>query len=142
MNTADVRDMHFDQWLYWIIAVPVTITVILIGLWWMGELRNAFSWLPWVGKRDGYAVIGGGRRGYRGKKKVMIMRDEGEMLVPAVMVQRPSADVGLEEDDDRPVMVASRPMMGRYRPSGPGYGDEYTSPETGRERKYSRPWAD
>ncbi|KAH8905061.1 hypothetical protein BR93DRAFT_945996 [Coniochaeta sp. PMI_546] len=48
MNTADVRDMDFDQWLYWATAVPVTVAVILLGLWWMGELRNALSWLPWA----------------------------------------------------------------------------------------------
>ncbi|KAB5551293.1 hypothetical protein GE09DRAFT_168424 [Coniochaeta sp. 2T2.1] len=144
MNTADVRDMNFDQWLYWVIAVPVTISVILIGLWWMGELRNAFSWLPWMARRDGYAaVIGAGGGGYRGKKMVRVVRDEGEMLVPAVMVQRPSVDVGLEEDDDdRPVMVASRPMVVRHRSSGPGYGDEYTGLEAGGQRRYSRPWAD
>jgi Mg2+ and Co2+ transporter CorA len=32
MNTTDVRDMPYSQWLYWAVAIPVTIVVILIGL--------------------------------------------------------------------------------------------------------------
>ena len=41
MNTSDIRNLEQGQWLYWATAVPITIGVILIGLWWMGELRNA-----------------------------------------------------------------------------------------------------
>lgn len=45
MNTSDIRDLEQGQWLYWATAVPVTVGVILIGLWWMGELGNAALWL-------------------------------------------------------------------------------------------------
>ncbi|KAI0437042.1 hypothetical protein F4803DRAFT_556393 [Xylaria telfairii] len=45
MNTSDIRDLEQGQWLYWATAVPVTLGVILIGLWWMGELGNAALWL-------------------------------------------------------------------------------------------------
>ncbi|GKU19279.1 unnamed protein product [Fusarium langsethiae] len=45
MNTTDVRDMPYSQWLYWAVAIPVTIVVILIGLWFMGELGNITRWL-------------------------------------------------------------------------------------------------
>ncbi|RDA89977.1 hypothetical protein CP533_0853 [Ophiocordyceps camponoti-saundersi (nom. inval.)] len=41
MNTNDVRNMASDQWLYWAVAVPVTVVVILAGLWWMGEFDGA-----------------------------------------------------------------------------------------------------
>ncbi|RCI15543.1 hypothetical protein L249_3396 [Ophiocordyceps polyrhachis-furcata BCC 54312] len=41
MNTNDIRNMAFDQWLYWAIALPVTVAVILAGLWWMGEFGGA-----------------------------------------------------------------------------------------------------
>lgn len=139
MNTADVRDMDFNQWLYWVTAVPVTVAVILLGLWWMGELRNAFSWFPGFKRNDGYAVIGG--RGSRGKK-VRMARDDGEVLLPAVMVQRPSEDV--EEDID--IRMTTRPLgplMARQRSAGPEYAvpDEYTTLESGRQRAYQRPWA-
>ncbi|KAJ3579507.1 hypothetical protein NPX13_g1054 [Xylaria arbuscula] len=45
MNTSDIRNLEQGQWLYWATAVPITIGVILIGLWWMGELGNAALWL-------------------------------------------------------------------------------------------------
>ncbi|KAI3336240.1 hypothetical protein F4824DRAFT_462651 [Ustulina deusta] len=45
MNTSDLRELEQGQWLYWATAVPVTVGVILIGLWWMGELGNAALWL-------------------------------------------------------------------------------------------------
>ena len=45
MNTSDIRDMEMGQWAYWASAVPVTVLVILIGLWWMGEIGNAFVWM-------------------------------------------------------------------------------------------------
>lgn len=32
MNTADVRDMNSGQWLYWMVAVPVTSVVIGLSL--------------------------------------------------------------------------------------------------------------
>jgi len=66
MNTADVRDMDLNQWAYWAAAVPVTVVVILLGLWWMGELGNAASWIlrrpprsggGGVGRSGAYAII-------------------------------------------------------------------------------------
>ena len=47
MNTSDMRDLEQGQWLYWATAVPVTLGVILLGLLWTGELRNAFQWTFW-----------------------------------------------------------------------------------------------
>ncbi|EGR51556.1 uncharacterized protein TRIREDRAFT_45688, partial [Trichoderma reesei QM6a] len=50
MNTNDIRNMNFDQWLYWAVALPVTIIIIIAGLWWMDELGNATEWL--IGRRS------------------------------------------------------------------------------------------
>ncbi|KAK0392500.1 hypothetical protein NLU13_1995 [Sarocladium strictum] len=44
MNTSDVRDMNQGQWLYWAVALPVTLGVIVGGLWWMGELDAVAGW--------------------------------------------------------------------------------------------------
>ncbi|KAI9171608.1 hypothetical protein HJFPF1_01094 [Paramyrothecium foliicola] len=49
MNTTDVRDMPFSQWLYWAVAIPVTMAIIVAGLWWMNELGNVVGWV--TGKR-------------------------------------------------------------------------------------------
>lgn len=45
MNTSDVRDMDYSQWLFWVVALPVTVLVIVVGLWWMNELGNVMRWL-------------------------------------------------------------------------------------------------
>jgi hypothetical protein len=45
MNTNDVRNMDFDQWLYWAVAIPVTVVVICLGLLWTGELGNILQWI-------------------------------------------------------------------------------------------------
>lgn len=45
MNSSDIRDMEAGQWLYWATAIPVTILVIVLGLWWMGEMGHLFNWI-------------------------------------------------------------------------------------------------
>ncbi|KAH6608778.1 mg2+ transporter [Trichoderma cornu-damae] len=57
MNTKDIRNMDFDQWLYWVVAVPVTVIIIVAGLWWMGELGNTTDWL--IGGRGRSSGHGG-----------------------------------------------------------------------------------
>ncbi|KAK4224169.1 magnesium transport protein cora [Podospora fimiseda] len=44
MNSSDIRDMALGQWVYWIIALPVTILVIFFGLLWTDELGNVYKW--------------------------------------------------------------------------------------------------
>jgi hypothetical protein len=63
INTSDIRDMDEGQWLYWAVAVPVTVLVIVIGLWWMGELWALLDWCLrglTLGKKDGRHGSGGG----------------------------------------------------------------------------------
>ena len=45
MNTADIRNLEQGQWLYWAVAIPVTLLVIILGLWWMNELDNITGWM-------------------------------------------------------------------------------------------------
>ena len=59
MNTADIRDMSLNQWAYWATAVPVTVVVIILGLWWMGELGNALAWILRRPVMGGGAVASG-----------------------------------------------------------------------------------
>jgi hypothetical protein len=60
MNTSDIRELEAGQWAYWAVAVPVTIGVIVLGLWYMGELGAVARWLMFWRHRGG-----GGRAGYR-----------------------------------------------------------------------------
>ncbi|KAI1765348.1 hypothetical protein GGR53DRAFT_270001 [Hypoxylon sp. FL1150] len=58
MNSSDVRDMDLGQWAYWATALPTTVAVIVLGLWWMGELHNIVDWLrglPPTRRNRGYA---------------------------------------------------------------------------------------
>lgn len=59
MNTADIRDMDLGQWAYWAAAIPVTVVVIVLGLWWMGELGNALAWILRRPVRGGQAAASG-----------------------------------------------------------------------------------
>ncbi|KAI8209372.1 hypothetical protein K4K52_000430 [Colletotrichum sp. SAR 10_76] len=58
MNTSDIRDMEAGQWLYWASAIPVTILVIVLGLWWMGELGHLFNWMANKFRREDNFVSG------------------------------------------------------------------------------------
>ena len=62
MNTSDVRDMPFGQWVYWATALPLTILVIALCLAWAGELNNfrqGFANL-WRRNPSRYRIIQGG----------------------------------------------------------------------------------
>ncbi|XMA10295.1 hypothetical protein WAI453_003086 [Rhynchosporium graminicola] len=71
MNTSDVRDMPYAQWVYWATALPLTILVITLCLAWAGELNNfqeGFKNLwrrnprNYVMVKDRYESAGTGRR--------------------------------------------------------------------------------
>ncbi|KAK4198538.1 hypothetical protein QBC40DRAFT_283526 [Triangularia verruculosa] len=70
MNSSDVRDMELGQWAYWATAVPVTIFVIFLGLWWTGEMGNVMravvEWFQSFGERERY------RRGWREREEDMV----------------------------------------------------------------------
>ncbi|OTB14339.1 hypothetical protein K445DRAFT_23746 [Daldinia sp. EC12] len=52
MNSSDVRDMELGQWAYWAAALPTTLAVIILGLWWMGELHNLIDWVRGLPSRS------------------------------------------------------------------------------------------
>lgn len=95
MNSSDVRDMSLGQWAYWVTAVPVTLMVLLLGLWFTGELGVLLRWLGgftfgggvggggWVGGRGGGKGGRGGRGGGyvgdgEGKVDVVVVGDDGD----------------------------------------------------------------
>ncbi|KAL5326226.1 hypothetical protein ACEPPN_007364 [Leptodophora sp. 'Broadleaf-Isolate-01'] len=59
MNTSDVRDMPFGQWVYWATALPLTILVIALCLAWAGELNNFQEGVKNLWRRNprNYAMI-------------------------------------------------------------------------------------
>jgi hypothetical protein len=151
MNTSDIRDMTSRQWLYWATAVPVTVAVILIGLWWMGELGNVAGWLiPGIGRRNPYAGRGWGgggtsssgsswRVGKGGSQRSTMRVMDDRVLVPVMMQQDDGGDLDADDDEQVTVRRAPVPMVMRRRSVGPGYAtDEYPPLEAGGPAGYQR----
>ncbi|THV45025.1 hypothetical protein BGAL_0541g00030 [Botrytis galanthina] len=43
MNTNDVRNMEFTQWIFWAVALPLTVIIIALCLTWTGDLRKVWD---------------------------------------------------------------------------------------------------
>ncbi|CRG89948.1 Dual oxidase 2 [Talaromyces islandicus] len=84
MNTNDVRNMEVDQWVFWAVAVPLTLVVALVCLVATGELRNFMAtlvglWVDrvtlfgsdrWLVVREGdYDGLGGGEANRRVRRR-------------------------------------------------------------------------
>lgn len=54
MNVSDVRNMEQKQWIFWAIAIPLTIIIISLCLLWAGELRNFLKGFQnlWSGRAE------------------------------------------------------------------------------------------
>ena len=52
MNTSDIRDMEYEQWVFWAVALPLTIVIILASMWWIGQLPSLTSSLTWLKARS------------------------------------------------------------------------------------------
>jgi len=65
MNTNDVRNMEFNQWVFWVTAIPLTFIIVTLCLVWAGEFGNFWSGFSnlWKGKKGRVPVPD---RGYYG----------------------------------------------------------------------------
>jgi hypothetical protein len=101
MNVNDVRNMEINQWVFWAVALPLTVIIITLCLIWAGEVENF-----WKGFRNLW-----------GTNKKTIGGRQYEMLngrSDALSMMDPRADPG---------RVAARIVnrrefedVGRYRP--------------------------
>ena len=44
MNTSDVRNMDRSQWLFWVAAIPLTFSIVVICLLFTGGLLDLANW--------------------------------------------------------------------------------------------------
>lgn len=88
MNTSDIRDLDAGQWLYWAVALPVTFGIIVIGLWWMGELGSMVGWMT----------------GRLHSQSRQVRRTKGKL--PSYLVE--SSSSGSDEDLDIPIRARRR----------------------------------
>ena len=51
MNTADVRNMNHNQWVFWASAAPFTLAVIMITLWFV-DVPPLWRWLERHGSAE------------------------------------------------------------------------------------------
>lgn len=58
MNTNDVRNMQSNQWLFWVLAIPLSVVTIGACLLWTGEMTRLSSRLKeqFTGKKSGRQV--------------------------------------------------------------------------------------
>ncbi|CAM1507046.1 Fc.00g066870.m01.CDS01 [Cosmosporella sp. VM-42] len=110
MNTTDVRDMESGQWLYWVVALPVTVAVIIGGLWGMGELGNLTRWLAQKPRRS----VGG----YGAAGMMMPQGLEQTYLSPGGPPPPISMDVGMDYDPPAYATPVYRSRVERYPPPG------------------------
>ncbi|KAJ5922768.1 Nucleic acid-binding OB-fold [Penicillium verrucosum] len=43
MNTTDIRNIESGQWIYWAVAIPLTVIVMALTLFWAGELEIFYN---------------------------------------------------------------------------------------------------
>ena len=110
MNSSDVRDMDAGQWLYWVVALPSTLLIIVIGLWWMGELGNVLRWM--TGRQTNRASQAGGVSGVAPQMAG----------ATTYIVEEPSGKAEVQYDEGstlpqpaRYVMEQAAPMVQRVR---------------------------
>ncbi|MCJ1334652.1 hypothetical protein MMC10_011364 [Thelotrema lepadinum] len=80
MNTNDMRNLQQNQWIFWAVATPLSVVVIIVGLLWAGELGNA-----WAGFLNFWS---------RGRKHMTVSAGPGhlppsENLTPAAYLPSP-----------------------------------------------------
>lgn len=109
MNTSDVRDMNQGIWLYWAVALPVTIGVIIGGLWWMHELDTVVGWLT-------------GRRSRRLKRLPALARQDTDV---------DTLELPLLADSRRRDTERSSPRVKIYNPVEPIDVQRYRDPDSG-----------
>ncbi|KXT10639.1 hypothetical protein AC579_1250 [Pseudocercospora musae] len=94
MSTSDIRDMSQGQWLYWVVAIPVTVVVAGGSLWWTGIFDELGEWLsrPSTSLRSKYA---------RGDNAVAL--EERERQGPARHAQAPPSAAAFRQRTAYPV---------------------------------------
>jgi hypothetical protein len=43
MNTSDMRNMETSQWVFWAVAIPLTVFIVTLCLIYTGELQNVWK---------------------------------------------------------------------------------------------------
>lgn len=97
MNVNDVRNMEINQWIFWAVALPLTVIIITLCLIWAGELENFWKGFRnlWGGKtkRIGgpqYEMVGGRSDVY----SMMDPRADRERIQTRIVNRREYEDVG------------------------------------------------
>lgn len=62
MNTSDVRDMKYKQWIFWATAIPLLALLVFLCLVWAGELSNFWSGFQNLWKAGNKVRKGMGRK--------------------------------------------------------------------------------
>ncbi len=105
MNTSDIRDMDYEQWVFWVTAVPLFVIIVILCLLWAGELGNF-----WIG------FAGLWRKGNRARKGV------GQRVTHTISQNRqyPGENLGLGTPMAATRVAPGGGMVAIERPTGYG----------------------
>lgn len=113
MNSSDIRELEYKQWIYWVVAVPFTCGVIGLAWWWAGAGKLDYMRRRKVSMElcrppdvQGHFLKPSGKRGaYGGQGNgVSVPDQEEETTTPAV----DPTSAGSEEDKPPPKWSARR----------------------------------
>lgn len=115
MNSKDVRETDTGQWLYWLVALPVTALTVFFGLWWMGQLHSEAEWVldmveKWTSSRCWGWILSLGKKLWKGAEYVRGL--------PTAISKRISEEAGGrpgEEDPERGTAEESPSSSGTRR---------------------------
>ncbi|KAL8857722.1 MAG: hypothetical protein Q9178_005757 [Gyalolechia marmorata] len=112
MNTTDIRDTKFPQWIFWVSALPLTILVVVISLFVAHKIEPLKD--LWTRVQDKLAAYQEGRRTemyYGASPRPLRRDDESQQSSDAPRVSR--RDV-VDSDDSSSVRHARRRRPGRF----------------------------
>ncbi|KAH8819883.1 hypothetical protein F5884DRAFT_762073 [Xylogone sp. PMI_703] len=98
MNTSDVRNMPFRQWVFWATALPLTALIIAVCLIWAGEVGNFW---------EGVRAIWGDRKKYVRVVAKRGERDREREIVEDGYVDRRRRSRGIGDEVRRQIMFDS-----------------------------------
>lgn len=57
MNTGDIRTLEKGQWIFWAVAIPLTVIVIVLSLWYADNIGRRRSVLPARSDYDSQPIL-------------------------------------------------------------------------------------
>lgn len=137
MNTNDVRNMELTQWIFWAVAIPLTLVIIVLSLMWTGELKNLWNSFQNLWRESPMTTLQAGE-GYTSRPSPPYPMMPARFYGPP-----PPPPPGFDPYEEQIVPISDAPPRYTSRTSSGLYGNrrrqqEYMVPVSVPHRPYSR----